>query len=88
MNPANAPSLDFLKAAIEEAFRAEMSRLMAGALTAASEEAHHEWIAAMQQLVARRAALMDFAGGQKELCPPQPAQSQDALPTHSPVLPS
>lgn len=67
---------DFVELAIEAAFRAEMTRLMAAAVTAHPGH-HHELLATAQQLPSQRlAALALHASLKTTLVPPaQPASA-------------
>lgn len=61
--------------AVAEAYREEIQRLMKGALMAPDREAHLEWLAAAEQLVARFAAASEWIANQRAIVSPQLTQS-------------
>lgn len=60
-----AKAITFLEEVIEDAYREEMRRLMAGAVQARSPEHHREWLSTAQQLLSLRQSALAWHATQK-----------------------
>lgn len=76
MNAARPELHDFLQNAIEDAFRTEMARLMAGSVTCHPER-QHEWLATAEQVLGQRLLALAWNESQKTILT-QPAQPVSA----------